>query len=89
MQSRLRAPLNAQAPRHTTAKTGRKLPASVPGTCLVDFVLIETSSGNSTLKVDRDGVGTTYSFVQVATLQSVTGLTDEAALVASGNLLVA
>jgi len=31
-------------------------------------------------KVDRDGTGSTSSFTQIATLQGVTGLTDEAAL---------
>ncbi|HSH93207.1 MAG TPA: cadherin domain-containing protein, partial [Roseimicrobium sp.] len=43
---------------------------------------------NSTLSVDRDGTGSTYGFVQIATINGVTGLTDEAALVASGNLVV-
>lgn len=55
---------------------------------LADFVMIEDSGANSTLKVDRDGTGTTYGWTQVATIEGVTGLTDEAALVASGNLIV-
>lgn len=56
---------------------------------LTDFVEITTSGANSVLKVDRDGTGTTYGFTQIATLEAVTGLTDEAALVASGHLLAA
>ena len=40
-------------------------------------------------KIDRDGTGGTYTMTQVATLQGITGLTDEAALVTSGNLLAA
>ena len=56
---------------------------------ITDFVMIEDSGSSSSIKVDRDGAGTEYSFAQIATLTGVTGLTDEAALVASGNLLVA
>ncbi len=56
---------------------------------ITDFVQITTSGSNSIVKVDVDGVGTAFGMVQIATLQGVTGLTDEAALVASGNLLVA
>ncbi|MNH46686.1 hypothetical protein D3C79_1095780 [compost metagenome] len=49
-----------------------------------------TTSGSDTiLKVDRDGDGGTYSLAQIATIQGVTGLTDEAALVSGGQLLVA
>lgn len=53
---------------------------------ITDFVQITTSGANSILRVDADGGGN--SFVQIATLNGVTGLTDEAALVASGNLVV-
>lgn len=56
---------------------------------LTDFVEITDSGANSLLKVDQDGAGTAFGFVQVATLTGVTGLTDEAALVTSGNLLAA
>ena len=56
---------------------------------LTDFLMIETSGSGSTLKVDLDGTGGVYSWTQIATIEGVTGLTDEAALVASGNLIVA
>lgn len=56
---------------------------------LADFLQIADSGGNSTVSVDRDGTGSAYSMVQIATLNSITGLTDEAALVTAGNLLVA
>jgi len=56
---------------------------------LADFVQIADSGSDSTVSVDRDGTGSTYSMVQIATLQGITGLTDEAALVTSGNLLAA
>lgn len=54
---------------------------------IVDFVRIENSGSNSALSVDRDGAGGAYGMTQIATLQSVTGLTDEAALFASGNII--
>lgn len=56
---------------------------------ITDFVLIEDVSGNSTVKVDRDGAGSVYGFEQIATLQYVSGLTDEAALLTNGTLLAA
>lgn len=55
---------------------------------ITDFVLMQTSGSNTTVSVDRDGIGTTYGFTQIATLTGVTGLTDEAVLVANGNLIV-
>lgn len=55
---------------------------------ITDFVEITSGSYNSEVSVDRDGLGSAYSFTQIATLNGVTGLTDEAALVASGNLIV-
>lgn len=42
---------------------------------------------DSHVKVDADGG--TNSFVQIATLKTITGLTDEEALVTSGHLLAA
>lgn len=54
-----------------------------------DFVQITNSGGNSILKVDRDGTGGTYGFQQIATIEGITGLTDEAALKNSGNLITA
>jgi hypothetical protein len=56
---------------------------------ITDFVEFTTSGANTIAKVDRDGTGTTYGWQQIAILDNVTGLTDEAALKASGNLIVA
>lgn len=55
---------------------------------ITDFVQITTSGSNSSVFVDRDGLASTYGFSQIATISGVTGLTDEAALVTSGNLIV-
>lgn len=55
---------------------------------LTDFVRISDSTTNSTVEIDRDGLGTAFGWTQVAVLQGVTGLTDEALLVTNGNLLV-
>lgn len=52
---------------------------------ITDFVQITTSGANSILKVDADGGAN--GFVQVATLNAITGLTDEQALVNSGHLV--
>ncbi|MCA8883161.1 MAG: type I secretion C-terminal target domain-containing protein, partial [Rhodobacteraceae bacterium] len=52
---------------------------------LTDFVEITDSGSNSTLRVDVDGGAD--SFVSIATLTGVTGLTDEDALEAAGNLI--
>ena len=54
---------------------------------ITDFVQITTSGPNSILAVDVDGGGN--SFVNIATLTGVTGLTDEAALLSSGTLIAA
>ncbi len=56
---------------------------------LADWVEVSTSGTNTTLSIDRDGAGGTYSMVQIATIQGVTGLTDEVSLVTSGNLIIA
>lgn len=53
---------------------------------ITDFVQITTSGSNSILKVDADGGAN--GFVQIATIKGITGLTDEASLVASGHLIV-
>jgi Ca2+-binding RTX toxin-like protein len=55
---------------------------------LTDFVQITTVGSSSVLSVDRDGTGSAYAFAQVATLSGVTGLTNEDALAASGNLVL-
>ncbi len=56
---------------------------------ITNWVEITTSGSDSVVKIDRDGIGGTYSMRQIATLQGFTGLTDEAALVSSGNLIAA
>lgn len=53
---------------------------------ITDFVQITTSGSHSILSIDADGGAN--SFVQIASIIGVTGLTDEAALVSSGNLVV-
>lgn len=55
---------------------------------ITDWVEMSTSGSNTILKVDQDGTGTTHGWTQIATLTGVTGLTDEAALVTNGNLIV-
>lgn len=54
---------------------------------ITDFVQITDSGSDSHVAVDADG--NANNFVQIATLIGVTGLTDEEALVTSGNLLAA
>lgn len=56
---------------------------------LTDWVEFTNSGSDTIVKVDRDGDGSTYSLAQIATLTGVTGLTDEAALVTNGNLIIA
>jgi hypothetical protein len=51
-------------------------------------VRISDSGGNSTVEVDRDGTAGGYCWSQIATLSGVTGLTNKAALVTNGNLVV-
>jgi len=65
------------------------IPTYDPGSStLSQFVYaINDGSGNDSLKVDRDGPGSTYSFQTVAQVTGVTGL-DAATLVAKGNLIV-
>ena len=52
---------------------------------IADFVQITDNGTDSFLAVDADGGAD--NFVQIATLQNVTGLTDEDALETSGNLV--
>lgn len=52
------------------------------------FVDFTNSGGNSIMSIDRDGTGTTYGFVNVATLSGVINL-DETTLYNNGNLLAA
>lgn len=53
-----------------------------------DFVNFTNSGANSIMSIDQDGAGTTYGFVNVATLNGVTNL-DETTLYNNGNLLAA
>jgi len=55
---------------------------------LTDFVRITDSGHDTKVEVDIDGSGTAAHFVTIATLDNVTGLTGEAALVAAGHLIV-
>ena len=54
---------------------------------ITDFVQITDSGSTSIVSVDADGGGD--NFVQIATLNWITGLTDEDALETSGNLIAA
>jgi len=56
---------------------------------ILDFVLFEDSGADTVISVDRDGAGGLFGFQQIAVLTGVNGLTDEEALVTSGNLVVA
>jgi Ca2+-binding RTX toxin-like protein len=74
---------------HDVLNIADLLTAYNPGTdTITDWVRISNSGSNSIVEVDRDGTGGTYGWTQVATLTGITGLTDEAALVTSGNLIV-
>lgn len=54
---------------------------------ITDFVQITDDGTDSTLYIDQDGGAD--NFVAVASILGTTGLTDEAALVTSGNLIAA
>lgn len=54
---------------------------------ITDFVQITTSGSDSIVKVDVTGAASFGAGTQIATIVGVTGLTDEAALVASGSLI--
>jgi trimeric autotransporter adhesin len=53
---------------------------------LTAFIQIVDSGANSLLSIDRDGLGSTYGFKQVATIMGITGL-DEDTLLASGTII--
>jgi Ca2+-binding RTX toxin-like protein len=55
---------------------------------ITDFIQITTSGSNSIVKIDQNGLDGGVNFVQIAQITGVTGLTDEQALVNSGNLVV-
>jgi len=54
---------------------------------ITEWVRITSGGGNSTLAVDANGLTGGSSFISIATIFGVTGLTNEAALEASGNLI--
>lgn len=54
---------------------------------LADFVQFTQSGNDTVVSIDRDGVGATYAWTQIAVLQGVVH-TDADALVTSGHLLV-
>jgi hypothetical protein len=55
---------------------------------LSDWMHLTVSGGNTTVSMDRDGIGTAYGFTNIATLNGVTGLPDVDTMVANGNLVV-
>jgi Ca2+-binding RTX toxin-like protein len=55
---------------------------------LADFVRIANSGHDSLLSIDRDATGSSYGWTQIATIEKVTGISDESALVADGLLIV-
>lgn len=56
---------------------------------LTNWVEITTNGSDSDVKVDTTGTGMFGGGTPIATLEGITDLKDEAALVSSGNLLVA
>lgn len=54
---------------------------------ITDFVEITDSGANSVVRVDVTGTANFGAGTQIATIVGTTGLTDEAALVTSGNLI--
>ncbi|OJU24013.1 MAG: hypothetical protein BGN91_11225 [Nitrobacter sp. 62-13] len=56
---------------------------------ITNFVQITTNGSNSELYVDTTGTATFGAAQHIATIQGVTGLTDEEALVTAGTLLAA
>lgn len=55
---------------------------------IANYVEMTTSGANTVLRVDRDGSGSAYGWTQIATIEANTGMTDEAALVSQGRLVV-
>ena len=55
---------------------------------ITDYIEMTTSGSNTIMKVDQDGLGTTHTWTQIAQIDAVTGMTDEAALVTQGRLIV-
>ncbi len=53
-----------------------------------DYIQMTNSGSNTSVSIDRDGAATTYGWEQIATLNGVINLTDEAVLINNGNLIV-
>ena len=56
---------------------------------ITDWLEITDSGSDSVVKIDTTGSGTFGGGTQIATLEGITGLTDEQALITSGNLIAA
>lgn len=56
---------------------------------ITDFVWMVDAGSNTDVYVDQDGLGATEAWTKIATLQNITGLTDEAALEINGTLIAA
>lgn len=56
---------------------------------ITNFVEMTNSGANTIMRIDRDGTGTSYTWAQAAQIDSVTGMTDEQALLNTGKLIAA
>ena len=56
---------------------------------ITDFVWMVNAGSNTDVYVDTDGAGMAEVWTKIATIQNVTGLTDEAALETNGTLIAA
>jgi Ca2+-binding RTX toxin-like protein len=54
---------------------------------ITDFIQITTSGTSSIVKIDANGLTGGVAWTQIATLENITGLTDEAALKANGTII--
>ena len=65
------------------------LTAYDPTTDLItDYIQITDSGGNSDVRVDTTGSGSFGAGTVVAVIDGITGLTDEAALLKSGDIII-
>lgn len=55
---------------------------------ITNFVKMTGSVSDSIVKVDTDGTANGTNFVQIATLDGITGLTDEVLLETNGTIVV-
>ncbi|HBR68802.1 MAG TPA: hypothetical protein DEA55_05435, partial [Rhodospirillaceae bacterium] len=54
---------------------------------ITDYIQITDSGANSIVRIDADGLTGGTVWTQIATLENITGLTDEAALKANGTII--